>query len=283
MVRGTNEELAEKLPDYKMIGYGDNHLTVRSIKLSIDGALGSRGAWLLEPYSDAKDLYGLNLISVESVKKTAEIAMKNDFQLGVHAIGDRANREVLDIFEASFKANADKKDIRWRIEHAQHLHPDDIPRFGQLGVIPAMQAVHMSSDRPWAIERLGEKRIVEGAYMWQSLLKSGAKIINGSDVPVEPIDPLASFYASVSRKTLNRTPEGGYEPNQKMTRQQALISYTLDAAFGAFEEDVKGSIEVGKLADFTVYDKDIMTVQEDEILDTKVIKTIFGGEIVFEN
>jgi predicted amidohydrolase YtcJ len=144
-----------------------------------------------------------------------------------------------------------------------------------------MQAVHMSSDRPWAIERLGEKRIKEGAYMWQALLQSGVPIVNGTDVPVEPIDPLASFYASVSRKTLEGTPEGGYEPEQKMTREQALRSYTLDAAFGAFEEGIKGSIEVGKLADFTIFDQNIMTIPENKILETKVAMTIFDGRVVY--
>ena len=178
---------------------------------------------------------------------------------------------------------AKTEDHRFRIEHAQHLHPDDIPRFAELGVIPAMQAVHMSSDRPWAIDRLGEKRIKEGAYMWQDLLKSGVPIVNGTDVPVEPVNPIASFYASISRKTLKGLPEGGYEPEQKMTRAQALRSYTLDAAYGAFEEDIKGSIEVGKLADFAIYNQDLMTVPEDKVLDTKVVMTIFDGRVVFED
>jgi predicted amidohydrolase YtcJ len=173
-------------------------------------------------------------------------------------------------------------DHRFRIEHAQHIHPEDIPRFAELQVIPAMKAVHMSSDRPWAIDRLGETRIKEGAYMWQALLQSGIPIINGTDVPVEPLNPIASFYASVSRKTLKGTPEGGYEPEQKMTRAQALKSYTLDAAYGAFEEDIKGSISVGKLADFTIYNQDLMTVDEADILKTEVVMTIFDGEIVYE-
>jgi predicted amidohydrolase YtcJ len=208
--------------------------------------------------------------------------LQNGFQVCSHAIGDRANQEILDRYEKAMKENPEKTDNhRFRIEHAQHLHPDDIPRFAKLGVIPAMQAVHMSSDRPWAIERLGEKRIKEGAYMWQALLQSGVPIVNGTDVPVEPIDPLASFYASVSRKTLEGTPEGGYEPEQKMTREQALRSYTLDAAFGAFEEGIKGSIEVGKLADFTIFDQNIMTIPENKILETKVAMTIFDGRVVF--
>ncbi|HWA33737.1 MAG TPA: amidohydrolase family protein, partial [Cyclobacteriaceae bacterium] len=149
-------------------------------------------------------------------------------------------------------------------------------------VIAAMQAIHLSSDRPWAIERLGEKRIKEGAYMWQSLLKTGAKVINGTDVPVEPINPVASFYASVTRKTLKGEPEGGYEPEEKMTREQALRSYTLDGAYGAFEERIKGSIEAGKLADFTVFSKDIMKVPDDELLSIDIVMTILGGEKIYE-
>jgi predicted amidohydrolase YtcJ len=219
---------------------------------------------------------------MEFVKETALNGLNNGFQVCAHAIGDRANREILDRYELAFNELPDlASNHRFRIEHAQHLHPDDIPRFAELQVIPAMQAVHMSSDRPWAIDRLGEKRIKEGAYMWQALLKSGIPIVNGTDVPVEPLNPIASFYASVSRKTLKGTPENGYEPEQKMTRAQALKSYTLDAAYGAFEEDIKGSISVGKLADFTIYNQDLMTVDENEILNTEIAMTIFGGEIVF--
>ncbi len=260
-----------------------NWLTIRSIKLYCDGALGSRGAWLLGPYADRADFFGMATISMDSVLSISRRSLKSGFQVCSHAIGDRANREILDRYEVAFNENPEKaKDHRFRIEHAQHLHPNDIPRFGKLGVIPAMQAVHLSSDRPWAIDRLGEKRIKEGAYMWQSLLKSGAKVINGTDAPVEPINPIASFYASVSRKTLKGEPEGGYEPEEKMTREQALISYTLDAAFGAFEEKIKGSIEVGKLADFTIFSQDIMKVNESELLKTEVMMTVVGGKVLFK-
>lgn len=260
----------------------DNLLTIRSIKLNCDGALGSRGAWLLEPYTDRKDFYGMATLSMDTVLATSRLALTSGFQVCSHAIGDRANREILDRYEIALKENPAVKDSRFRIEHAQHLHPQDIPRFGQLGVIPAMQAIHMSSDRPWAIDRLGEKRIKEGAYMWQSLLKSGAKIVNGTDAPVEPINPIPCFYASVTRMTLKGQPEGGYEPSEKMTREQALRSYTLDAAYGAFEETSKGSIEVGKLADFTIFSDDIMTVADTAILNTTVAMTILGGKVVFE-
>ncbi len=256
-------------------------ITIRSIKLYCDGALGSRGAWLLESYADRKDFFGMATITIDSVLATSRKALKSGFQVCSHAIGDRANREILDQYESAFKENPEVKDHRFRIEHAQHINPTDLPRFGKLGVIAAMQAIHLSSDRPWAIDRLGEKRIKEGAYMWQSLLKTGAKVINGTDAPVEPINPIANFYASVSRKTLKGEPEGGYEPKEKMTRQQALISYTIDAAHGAFEEKIKGSIEIGKLADFTIFSQDIMTVDEVELLKTEVMMTIVGGKVRF--
>ncbi|MDL5049402.1 amidohydrolase [Oscillatoria amoena NRMC-F 0135] len=259
----------------------DNWLTVRAIKLNCDGALGSRGAWLLEPYTDRPDFYGMATLSMDTVLATSKAALRSGFQVCSHAIGDRANREILDRYEMAFDENSAVSNHRFRIEHAQHLHPDDIARFGKLGVIPAMQAIHMSSDRPWAIDRLGEKRIKEGAYMWQSLLKSGAVIVNGTDAPVEPLNPIPSFYASVTRKTLKGDPEGGFEPEEKMTREQALRSYTLNAAFGAFEEGIKGSIEPGKLADFTIFSKDLMTVSESEILNTEVVMTIVGGKLVY--
>ncbi len=262
------------------IGFGNHHLTVRAIKMYMDGALGSRGAWLLKDYSDRPEHRGHETSPIETLYHRSVEGLQHGFQVCAHAIGDRANREVLDQFEKAFKEfPGPAKDARFRIEHAQHLNAEDIPRFAQLGVIAAMQGIHLSSDRPWAIERLGKDRIEEGAYVWQKLLQSGAVVVNGSDVPVEPLHPLASFYASVTRKTLKGEPEGGYEPQQKMTRQQALRSYTLDAAYGAFEEDIKGSITPGKLADFTVFDQDIMHIPERELLETKVIYTIVGGEI----
>lgn len=284
MLHGRDEDLLQSYYESgPEIGLGDNKLTVRSIKLYSDGALGSRGAWLLEEYSDMPGAFGHNVTPMEEIARVTNDGLVNGFQVCTHAIGDRGNQEVLDIYEAAFKRYPEKaKDHRFRIEHAQHLDLADIPRFAELGVIAAMQAIHMSSDRPWAINRLGEKRIVDGAYVWQKLLESGARVINGTDAPVEPVSALASFYASVTRKTLQGTPAGGYEADQKMTRAQALRSYTLDAAYGAFEENIKGSIEVGKLADFTVFDRDIMTIDEMEILNTNVAMTIVGGEVVFE-
>lgn len=283
MLTGWDKDLLNEWYEKGTMVDPDNLFTIRSVKLNCDGALGSRGAWLLKSYTDRPGHFGHETLPMEFVKETALNGLRNGFQVCSHAIGDRANQEILDRYEAAFTELPDlKSNHRFRIEHAQHLHPDDIPRFAELGVIPAMQAVHMSSDRPWAIDRLGEKRIKEGAYMWQALLKSGIPIVNGTDVPVEPLNPIASFYASVSRKTLKGTPEGGYEPDQKMTREQALRSYTLDAAYGAFEEDIKGSITIGKLADFTIYDQDIMQVPEDKLMETKIAMTIFDGEVVYE-
>lgn len=283
MLTGWDRELLESW--YKKgpeIDSADHLLTIRSVKLNCDGALGSRGAWLLKEYTDRPGHYGHETLPMSFVYETSIKALQSGFQVCAHAIGDRANREILNQYERAFRAYPKAaSEHRFRIEHAQHLHPDDIPRFSAMEVIPAMQAIHMASDRPWAIDRLGEKRIKDGAYVWQKLLKSGARIVNGTDTPVEPLNPLASFYASVSRKTLQGKPEGGYEPDQKMSREQALRSYTLDAAYGAFEEDIKGSIEQGKLADFTVFSQNIMTIPQDEILSTEVEMTILGGKIVF--
>lgn len=260
----------------------DHMVTVRSIKLNMDGALGPWGAWLLEEYEDKPGHTGHETMPISLVSEVSEKGLELGFQVCSHAIGDRTNREVLDRYEEAFAKFPNVTDHRFRIEHAQHLHPDDISRFGEMGVIAAIQAIHLSSDRPWAIGRLGAKRIKDGAYVWQKLLQSGAVISNGTDAPVEPLDPIPSFYASVTRKTLKMTPEGGYEPDQKMTREQALKSYTLDGAYSEFEENFKGSIEVGKAADFTVFDRNIMEVAENEILDSKVKMTVVGGKIVYK-
>ena len=279
MVRGSNDQLRSKLADYKIINYGNNHLTVRAIKCYMDGALGSRGAWLLEPYSDLPTSTGLNTTPLDELKEAAEIATQNGFQLCVHAIGDRANRETLNIYEATFKAHADKTGLRWRIEHAQDLSAPDIPRFGQLRVIAAMQGIHCTSDGPFVIARLGEKRAEEGAYVWQKLMKSGAIVANGTDAPVEDVNPIACFYASVTRKLKDGSL---FYPDQCMTRAEALKSYTLNGAYAAFEENLKGSLTPGKLADITVLSRDIMTIPDDEIPTTKVVYTIVGGKVMYE-
>ncbi len=254
----------------------DHRLTIRSIKLYADGALGSRGAWLLQPYTDRPEHFGNPVSKMSYVGWVSHKALDHGFQVCTHAIGDRANREVLNRYAAAFQAG-EAKDPRYRIEHAQHIHPEDIPRFAEMDVIASMQGIHFSSDRPWAIDRLGQLRIKLGAYMWQRLLAGGATIINGTDAPVEPVDPIPCFYASITRKTLKGTPEGGYEADQKMTRDQALRSYTLDGAYGSFEEDLKGSLTVGKLADFVVLSQDIMTIPEDQVLQTHVLNTYVGG------
>ena len=264
------------------VGTADDFLTIRSIKINADGALGSRGAWLIDHYSDRPGHHGMPTQSMEYVYKVAKNGILNGFQVNSHAIGDRANREILNQYEIVFDEFPNlAKDHRWRIEHAQHIDPIDIPRFGSLKVIASIQGIHMSSDRPWAIDRLGEKRIVESAYVWRDLINNGAILINGSDVPVEPISPIASFYASSTRKTLKGYPEGGFEPSQKMTRLEALKSYTINAAYGAFEEKKKGSIEIGKYADFTVFSQNLITIPDDKILDTKVLYTIVNGKIEY--
>jgi predicted amidohydrolase YtcJ len=279
MIRASNDDLEKNLAKYRVVGHGDNRLTVRAIKLSIDGALGSRGAWLLEPYSDAAHLKGLNLVPIDAVKKTASLAVENDYQFGVHAIGDRANREVLDIFEESFKVNPNKKDLRWRIEHAQHLHPDDIARFGKLGITASMQGVHCTSDGTWVPDRLGDKRSEEGAYVWQKLMKSGALVTNGTDAPVEDVSPIASYYSTVSRMLKDGKV---FYADQRMSRMEALRSYTINVAKSGFEEDLKGSLVDGKLADIVVLSKDILTVPEKEIPTTEVVYTIVGGKIAYQ-
>ena len=275
MVLDSNEAMAESLSRYRMVDRGDGFLTVRGIKRSIDGALGAHGAWLLDPYEDMPQSTGLNTTSLDVMEETARLAREHDFQFCVHAIGDRANRETLDLFERVLVGDRTR---RWRVEHAQHLHPDDVPRFAELGVIASIQAVHCTSDGPWVPDRLGERRSAEGAYVWRDLIESGAVVTNGTDAPVEDVDPIASFHASVSRRMANGEV---FHEDQRMTREEALRSYTIDAAYAAFEEDAKGSLEVGKFADLTVLSRDIMTIPEEEIPGTRVVYTILGGRLAY--
>ena len=276
MLRVSNAALAANMARYRTLDYGDGFLTIRAIKRSIDGALGARGAWLLEPYSDKPGDTGHNTTPVSEIRETARLAMRHGYQLCVHAIGDRANRETLDLFEETFKANPEKKDVRWRIEHAQHLHPSDIPRFGRLGVIASMQGVHCTSDAPFVVARLGATRAAEGAYVWQKLLKSGALVTNGTDAPVEDVDPIASYYATVTRKLADGST---FHPDQRMSREEALRSYTIAAAFAAFEEGSKGTLKPGKYADMVVLSKDILTITDAEIPSSEVLYTIVGGKV----
>ena len=278
MVRSEdNAILAERLADYRMTVQGNDFLTVRAIKRQIDGALGAHGAWLLAPYSDLPNSSGLVLEPLGVIEEAARIALQHGFQVNTHAIGDRANREVLDLYERIWsEAGVAGDDLRWRIEHAQHIAPDDIPRFGRLGVIAAVQGIHATSDGPWIPARLSPERAERTSYRWRDLLDAGAILNNGTDAPVEPIDPIASFHASVSRRMSNGAP---FFPSQAMTRMEAIKSYTLDNAYSAFEDHVKGSLTPGKYADIVVLSEDILTVEENEIPNTQVDYTIVGGEV----
>jgi predicted amidohydrolase YtcJ len=262
------------------IGLYENSLTIRSIKISIDGTLGSHGALMLEGFSDRSDGHpGLQRVTPERLLAVAKKAHNAGFQMAVHAIGDGANRQALDVFEQVVKETPGF-DHRHRIEHAQVVALEDIPRFKQLGVIPAMQAVHATSDKNMAEKRVGPERI-KGAYAWRKFLDTGAVIPNGTDAPVEKVNPFHVLFASVTRQSRNGEPAGGWYPEEKMTREEALKSYTIWAAFAAFEEQLKGSISVGKLADFIVIDRDFMKCPESEIKDIRVLQTILGGEVVF--
>lgn len=278
MVRDHPDLVEQHLGKVKVIGAGDNFFTFNAIKLSLDGALGAHGAWLLKPYEDLPTSEGLNTAPMETAERLAAISVREGCQLCIHAIGDRANREVLDLYQRTFEKNPSLVSRRWRIEHAQHLHPDDVARFGQLGVVASMQGIHCTSDAIFVLQRLGPRRAEEGAYVWQKLLKSGAIVSNGTDVPVEKIDPIASFYASVTRKLANGT---SFFPDQCMSREEALWSYTMACAYAAFEENIKGSLTPGKLADVVVLSHDIMTCPEDEIRKARVDLTILNGKVVW--
>jgi predicted amidohydrolase YtcJ len=278
MVGESNARMKDGLAKYRTIGFGDKHLTVRAIKAYMDGALGSRGAWLLEPYADLPASTGLNTTPLAELRETAELAIANDYQLCIHAIGDRANRELLNLYEETFKAHAGRKDLRWRDEHTQHLSAADIPRYGRLGVIAAMQGIHCTSDAPFVLARLGPRRAEEGAYVWQKLMKTGAVIANGTDSPVEDVDPIPNFFATTTRRLKDGSVFFG---DQRMTRMEALKSYTINGAFAAFEERIKGSLSPGKLADITVLSRDILSVPENEIPAAKVLYTIVGGKVLY--
>ncbi len=279
MVRGeSNARMDSLLDSYRMLGYGRGYLTVRSIKRQIDGALGSNGAWLLEPYADLPRSTGLALEQPESLQRAAEIAIRHGYQVNTHAIGDRANRETLDIYERVFRANPGLSNLRWRVEHAQHIQPQDLPRFRQLGVIASMQGIHAVSDGPWVATKLGAERTRTTSYLFRQLWDSGAIVTNGTDTPVEDVDPIPSFYGTVSRVTKDGSV---FLPEQRLTRAEALASYTLNNAFASFQEKELGSITVGKLADITVLSKDIMTIPEKEILSARVVYTIVGGKVKY--
>ena len=267
--------------DGPLIGYGNNRLTVRSVKAMADGALGSRGAALLEDYSDDPGNRGLSIMGRDVIEPLTARALEAGFQVCTHAIGDRGNRETLDAYEAALKAVPTAKDARLRIEHAQVVALDDIPRFAALGIIPSMQATHATSDMYWAEDRVGPDRI-KGAYAWRKFLDSGCRIANGSDFPVEKVNPLLGFHAAITRQDARGFPEGGWRPEERMTRIEMLHSFTIDAAYAAWEELIKGSLEPGKLADMVVLSQDVMAIDPAKILETRVEMTILGGAVVYE-
>lgn len=283
-VSGPGQAAEHLLAEGATIGESGGRFTQRAIKCYMDGALGSRGAALLEKYADA-DSSGFFTNKPEELRPLFEKALRGGIQIETHAIGDRANRTLLDLYAHVFQAvppNERKvREPRWRVEHAQILSPPDIPRFAKLGVIPSMQPSHAISDLFFGPSRLGMERL-PGAYAWQSLIKARAIIPGGSDAPVERGEPMIEFYAAVARKSQDGFTGEGWHPEQALSREQALKMFTAWPAFAAFQEKEKGSIETGKLADLTVLTADIMKIPEAEILKTRCAMTMVGGEIVFQ-
>lgn len=260
-------------------GLGQGHLTVRAIKAYMDGALGSHGAWLLAPYTDKPGYTGQVVTSPDTLEALARLAADHHLQLCVHAIGDRANREVLDICERTFLSAGGNGHRRWRIEHAQHLDTADIPRFRELGVIASMQPVHCISDAPFVEKRLGADRARSGAYVWRSLLDAGASLAVGTDTPVESVDPFANLYAATTRRRMDNGEP--FYPGEVMDRREALYAYTLGNARAAFEEKEKGSLSPGKWADFIIVDRDLTRCSEKELLEARVLRTYLAGKEVY--
>jgi predicted amidohydrolase YtcJ len=284
-VHGPSADADRLLKEGPTIGAFDNRFTFRTIKVVSDGALGSRGAALLEPYSDDPGNKGILRVKVEELRPMLEEALRAGIQVETHAIGDWANRFILDEYERALKTvpvrNRKFRDPRWRDEHTQIVNPADLPRFAKLGIIPSMQPSHAIGDLHFVPSRIGIARTA-GAYAWQTLIKSGAIIAGGSDAPVERGEPMIEFYAAVARKDIRGFSGDGWHPEEKVTREQALKMFTIWPAFAAFEEKLRGSIEVGKLADLTMLSADIMKIPEAEILKTHCVMTVIGGEIVFE-
>lgn len=272
-------ELDKHLASYRTIGFADDHFTVRGVgEILSDGALGTRSAWFLQPYSDAPQVTGKNVVPMSDIARIAEISARDGFQLSVHAIGDRANHETLDLFQKVFERDPAAHALRWRIEHAQHLAPADIPRFAQLGVIASMQSIHACSDVPMVLPRLGEQRTREGAYVWHSLIESGAIVLDGTDTPVEDTRPIPNFYCGVTRAFGHGKT---FFPGQAKTRMQELRSYTWNNAYAIFEEHELGSLAPGKLADMVVISGNPLTLPAEDILRTRVLYTIVGGKVVY--
>ncbi|MFA5908316.1 MAG: amidohydrolase [Vicinamibacterales bacterium] len=282
MLSGSLDTLKEEFKKGPIKDYGNRHLSVRAIKIVADGALGSRGAALLEPYTDEAKNTGLLTTPPGEVYAQTLAAAQAGFQTGIHAIGDRANREVLDLFEKVAAEVPAARDLRQRNEHAQILDEADIPRFKALNVIASMQATHATSDMPWVAVRIGHARTAEGAYVWQKLLKTGAVLANGSDFPVEEPNPMPGLYAAITRQDPSGNPAGGWMPDQRLSRAEALKSFTWSAAYAAHAEHDLGSIETGKYGDLLLLDRDVMTVEPAQILGTSVLLTVIGGEVVYE-
>ena len=274
-------DMEGRLDEYRIVGHANNFLTVRAIgEKVLDGALGTHGGWLLEPYADLPRSSGLNVVPIEEIEASARLAMQHDYQLAIQGIGDRAYRELLNIYEAEMAKHPEKTDLRWRIEHAQVIHPDDIPRTVELGVIPAVQGIFACSDGPWVVDRLGPERTRERGYIFNTLAEAGLVPTNGTDPPVDEIDPIASFHCSVTRLLPDGTK---FQPQEVYSRERALYSYTMGNAIAAFEEDIKGSITPGKLADITVLSQDLLTVPDDEIMNTEIVMTILGGAVRYRD
>lgn len=277
MLEEQNPILKKEINKYRLIGYGNNFLTVRAVKKYMDGALGSRSALFFDKYEDDKNTSGLQVTSDAELDETAKIVFENGFQLCVHSIGDLANNKVINLYEKYYNLS-ENKDLRWRIEHAQHLIPADIPRFNKIGIIAAMQPVHCTSDAIFVENRIGKERAKTGAYMWKVLLEHNTIISGGTDSPVEKVDPIANYYSAVTRKY---SEDKTFYEDQKLSRIDALKIYTINGAKASFEEKLKGSLTKGKLADITIFTKDITTIQEEEIKATEVLYTIIDGKICY--
>lgn len=279
MARHDSKTLQEGLSDYPIIDAGNGYFTCRAIKSELDGALGVFGAWKLKPYADKPGYTGQNTTSIGELKSIANLAVEHNMQLCVHAIGDKANRLFLDMCDSLWQTYPEGPQWRWRSEHAQHVDTNDIKRFVPLGIIASMQGIHCTSDAPFVVTRLGKERAATGAYAWRSLLDEGVIINNGTDVPVEDINPYECLYASITRKRLDS--DEAFFPEQAMTREEAIFSYTMANAIAAFEEKDKGSISIGKCADFLILSNNLLTCDENEIPNTQVLVTYIDGREVY--
>lgn len=278
MIRENLENLKTNAKRLPLVNAGNGFLTIKAVKVSLDGALGSYGAWLLEPYTDRVGFYGQNTFNMDSLRAIAAFCWDKNLQLCVHAIGDRANRETVNIF--SEQVNKDKtRDHRWRVEHAQHVDPAEVPRFAEWKIIASMQGIHCTSDAPYVPRRLGDERARTGAYMWKAFIDAGVLVNNGTDVPVENADPIANFYSTVTRKSKDGK---AFYPAQKMSREQAIYSYTMANALAQFEEKEKGSISVGKYADILILSNNLLTCKEEEITGTRVLMTMINGKVAYK-